>query len=290
MLKPVVEEAIGALLTYRNLPGRGSVDGVTELLRQRPSGRTLGVLNGADMVGAALAGELPLQPEEFTIFGRIVDSQQGLFTGKRGPGKGPRTVRDILQTDSTRTWGITGPGNFFSGVLIARILGIRPRFVADFQGPREAAEAAAAGKIDIVQLETATAMPSVLRQKLRPLATVGSKMTEQSKNRRDQIPRLADVADNIGAHSEDVVALRKLLDTGIVIAGPPHIPGVRARCIGDGIHKAMSSMAFKSVAIGARMPIAPLDSEAARKSIEQAASSAEKYKELWLKGLEELSP
>lgn len=290
MLEPFLEEEIGAEVVVENMPGAGGSIGMTNIYQARSNGRTIGILNAGGIIMAGIAGEVPFTVDEYSIFGRIVDTRQVIYVGKPAYDKGLRTIEDVLAVKQPLIWGVTGPASngFFGAAVLSNILGIKRRFLSGYPGSTEVVLAATKGEVDILEFTFSSVVSAVEAGDIVPVAIVGPKIPNHPIFKDKNIPTVVEVAKRIGANPEDALGAAQVTAAGRVIAGPPKIDPKLADCIGNGLYSAMASQGFKAIAEGARRPIDPIDAAEAREAMNQAAQAARKFKNVWEAAVKEL--
>lgn len=290
MLEPFAEEALGAEVVVENMPGAGGSIGMTKIFQSPSNGRTMGILNAGGIIMAGIAGEVPFTIDEYSIFGRIVDTRQAIYVGKSAYDKGIRTIEDVLKVKQPLIWGVTGPASngFFGSAVLSNILGIKRRFLSGYPGSTEVVLAATKGEIDLLEFTFSSVVSAVEAGDIFPVAVVGPKIPNHPIFKEKKIPTVVEVARQIGASPEDALGAAQVTAAGRVIAGPPKIKPELVQCISDGIYRAMTSPGFKSIAQGARRPIDPIDGAEAREAMKQAAQAARKFKGVWEAAVKEL--
>lgn len=283
MLKTVAEEAIGSQFSPKNVPARGGIEGMKELYNARPSGGTLGVLNAADAIVAGLAGAVPFEISEFTIFGRIIDTPQMVYAGRPAFTKGIKSLENVNAIQRPLEWGITNPGGFFAAAVLSDLLGIDANF-RRLRGSDEAAlEAAASGEVDLVVLNAQT---PAANGEIIPILALGPEAPAENSSAKHPAPLLADVVES--ADRAKALSLADISASGLMIAGPPHIPGLRTECIRDSFRAALQGSNLQALARAADKPIKPLAPEAAQELMHQAAQAAVPFQPIWVQALKRL--
>lgn len=287
MVKTVAEEAIGSQFNPMNVPAKGGIDGMTELFRARPSGRTLGMLNTADGIVAGLAGAVPFELTQFSIFGRIVDTPRAIYVGKSTFAKGIKNMEDAIRTRETLRWGITNPSSFFAAVLLNDLFGIKGNFTRiRGSSTQAAAEAAQRGEVDVLVLEIQSAR-TFENGEIFPILTLGPREPEDRVFEKYKVPMLGQFAKD-GQDVEKALSIARIVASGLIIAGPPHIPGVRERCVQAGFQKAITGDHMRALARTAGKPVAPLNGTATRKLIRNVLQDAAPFKAIWVEALKAL--
>ncbi|MFQ5683025.1 MAG: Bug family tripartite tricarboxylate transporter substrate binding protein [Candidatus Binatia bacterium] len=290
MLEPFAEEELGAEIVVENHPGAGGAIGMTKTFKSRANGRTLGILNAGGMVMAGVAGEVDFTVDQYTILGRLVDTRQVIFVGKPTYQRGIRTIEDVLKVKKPLIWGVTGPASngFFGAAVLSHVLGIKRKFLSGYPGSAETILGATKGEVDIIEFTFSSVTGAVEAGDVIPIALVGPKVPNHPIFKEKKIPTVMEIAKMVGANPDDALGAAQVTAAGRVLAGPPGIPPGLAKCLGDGLYRAMTRPGFRSIAKGARRPIDPINADEARKAMKQASNAARKFKPVWKKAVKEL--
>lgn len=290
MLEPFLEEQIGAEVVVENFPGAGGAIGHTKIFKSKPNGRTLGILNSGGLLMAGIAGEVDYTIDQYTILGRIVDTRQCIYVGKPSYDKGLRTIDDVLNSKKPVIWGVTGPtsNGFFGAAVFAHVLGINRKFLSGYAGSAETVLGATKGEVDLIEFTFSSVVSAVEAGDIIPIALIGPKVPDHQIFKEKKIPSVMEIAKKVGSDPDDALGAAQVTAAGRVIAGPPGIPDSLAKCLGDGVYKAMTHPGFKAVAKGARRPIDPINAAEARQAMVQASNAARKFKGVWEEAVKEL--
>lgn len=290
MLEPFVEDQIGAEVVVENVPGAGGGIGSTQIFKARPNGRTMGLLNAGGVVMAGIAGELDFTIDQYTIFGRVVDTRQVICVGKPAYEKGLKTIEDVMKAKGPLLWGATGPSSngFFGSAVFGHIFRINRKFVSGYPGSTEVTLAATKGEVDLIEFTFSSIQSAVEAGDVYPIAIVGPKIPDHPIFKEKKIPTVEEVAKMIGVDPDDALGAAEVTAAGRVIAGPPNIDAKLAKCIEEGVYRAMTHPGFKAIAKGARRPIDPINAKEARQAMQRATKAARKHKAIWEQAVKEL--
>lgn len=285
MIKTVAEDAIGSQFTPKNIPGKGAIEGITTLYNARPSGRTLGMFNSADLIVAELAGAVPFEIAQFSIFGRIVDTPRAVYVSKSAHARGITTIEDAIQVRKTLRWGITSPSNFFASAILNHLFGIKGEFVRIRGSVLDAAKAVQRENVELLVLEVGAAK-TVPGSELIPILALGPKVPNERVFQKYKVPMLGRLIK--GRDHDQALSMARITASGLLVAGPPHIPGMRGKCVELGFKKALKGSNLRAMARIAKKPIAPLDGEAATKLIRKVTPDGALFKSIWVEALKSL--
>jgi tripartite-type tricarboxylate transporter receptor subunit TctC len=290
MLEPFLEEQIGAEIVVENHPGAGGAIGHTKIFKSRPNGRTMGILNSGGLVMAGIAGELDFTIDQYTIFGRMVDTRQCIYVGKPAYERGFKTIQDVLNAKKPLIFGATGPSSngFFGASVFTHLFGIKRKFLSGYPGSTEVVLGATKGEVDLLEFTFSSVTGAVEAGDIIPIVLIGPNVPNHPIFKERKIPTVMEVARMVGADPDDALGAAQVTAAGRVIAGPPGIPASLTKCVGDGLYRAMTHPGFKAIAKGARRPIDPINAADARQAMEQASRAATKFKDVWKAAVAEL--
>jgi len=156
---------------------------------------------------AGIAGEVPFTVDEYTIFGRVVDTRQVIYVGKPAYDRGLRTIEDVLRVKEPLIWGVTGPASngFFGAAVLSNILGIKRRFLSGYPGSTEVVLAATKGEVDILEFTFSSVVSAVEAGDIVPIAIVGPKIPDHPVFKDGKIPTVVEVAKMVGSNPDDAL-------------------------------------------------------------------------------------
>ncbi len=287
LLAPPLENALGATIAIDNVSGAGGLIGARTLRDAPADGRTLGLINGAGLLGAALAGtsDVPAPDRDFTVLGRVQQDRHAWFTGPDSP---IRSIEDLApdQRDQPVIVAVLGAGStlFISGATVSRILGIEAVFLAGHKGTKAARMALLRGEIDVMSLSFGSARRHVEAGRMRPVLQIADRPIADHSSLAG-VPLLggpdgvaARWAERSGRDPEEAMrlsaALAAMLAAGRLVAAPAGLSPATADCLGEALQVAMASPEFTEPVARAGQTLDPAGATIAAESIVAAAVAA----------------
>lgn len=166
--------ATGATFVIENRPGAAGSIGMTQIMRAKPDGYTLGYGNINTLaVNPALFNKLPYDAnKDFVAVGRMFDVYNLLVVSADSPA---RSAADLIELAKSRPGGLSygaagiGSSGHMGGELFKHMAGIDTMFVP-YNGDPASLSDLAGGRIDYSFTNASVAWPLVQSGKLRALA------------------------------------------------------------------------------------------------------------------------
>lgn len=268
LLEPHLEEMLQAEIVPENMPGAGGIVAATALMRSRPDGLTLGILNAPGLLVANLTGETPAPDPatDLTILARIVRNSIALF----GSGQSPlRSCSDLMAEAALRPiiFGVSEVGSttFVVSAVASYLLGIRAEFIAGYAGSRETSLALMRGEVDIAAFTFESVQDRIESRDLRPLLQISSTRLATHPS-LERVPllggpegmaarRAIETGRDPHRAEEEAEALIGLARTGILVGAPPGLRDEMFRCLEELLHQTLESAGFKEAAARAGRPL-----------------------------------
>jgi tripartite-type tricarboxylate transporter receptor subunit TctC len=246
LIEPYLEKALCAQITVKNYPGAGGLVGAQYILNSAPDGRTIGIINGAGLLAASIAGEqnAPNPAEDFTILCRIARSQHVWATGKDSP---LHTIEDVFVTGRERPiiFGTRDVGSlsFFNMSLTSHLIGLDIEIVPGYMSSSAGVLAVIRGEVDLVAYNFDSVRGHFERDDIRPLLQIADNGIS-SHPALDDVPVLGG-ADGVAAERarlrgqdvdealNEITNLISLIGAGRLIVAPPGMDGE----LSDGLEK-----------------------------------------------------
>jgi tripartite-type tricarboxylate transporter receptor subunit TctC len=261
LIEPFYERALGAEIVVVTEPGNGGIVGATKLRDAAPDGRTVGILNGAGLFVAAVAGEenSPNPARDFSVLGRLGRSRPLITAAASSRIK---SIEDVLELQKSRpiVCGVSGRASNSLTVfaICEHLLGLRLDYIAGFAGSRESVLAGLRGEIDLQSSNLDSLQQAINQGDLRPLLQVADAPINDDPSLKD-VPVLggphgwaARRAPELGRESKQAISdARGFVDlsgAGIVVAAPKGLPGELLACMRTHLYNAASSTDFQSAA------------------------------------------
>jgi tripartite-type tricarboxylate transporter receptor subunit TctC len=251
-----------ANVVVKNVPGAGGKIGFMEMVRSKPDGYTLAILDPADVAVLQVSGQVEgVDILKLSWLGRLDKLPDLLTVSSKSGFKAPKD----MQSRPVRFAGI-GPGVTFRSSVIAKGLGVDARFIS-YDGTSPASIAAIQGDIDafVVNWVSATRMVETSEGKLVPMFVAASEKVDQIK----QIP----CASDLGIKVEESV-----LGYSHILVGPANLPPEVVHNWNDVLAKTFADQAWADQMNKAKYPPSPLTGEPLTSGIAKTLKATQELK------------
>ena len=207
---PFIAKHLGKKFTVvvKNVPGAGGKIGLIEMVRSKPDGHTVAVVDPADIAVLEVAGQMKeIEITKLSWLGRLDRLPDLMVVGVKSGYKTPADMKG----KPVRFAGI-GAGVTFRTAVIAKAIGCDPRFIS-YDGTSPASIATMQGDIDsfVVNWVSSMRMVRANEGKLLPFFVAASERVADIKN----VP----CAKDYGLTLEESV-----LGYSHILVGPPNLP------------------------------------------------------------------
>lgn len=254
----------GVNVLPQNLPGAGGRRGSATVYRADPDGATLGIFNLPGFVLPSVLGEkVDYDLRKMSWIGRLELQNYVLLVA----GSSDIHTIDDLKSQKTLSFLSTGYGSsvLAAAQITAKALGLmdkHPLFLTGYQGTADYLVALIRGDGNVALAPVSTADKYIEAGDLRALAVSG----EESQLKG--VPTFA----RAGYPSLTPLNVQR------AIAGPPGMAPALLATLRAAFQRAVADPAFRSVAVKARMDLAPLDGDKTAVEVNQSYSFYENFK------------
>jgi len=165
-----------ASVVVKNVPGAGGKIGLIEMVRSKPDGHTIAVVDPADVAVLQVGGQLKeIELAKLSWLGRLDKLPDLLVVSVKAGLKSPADMRG-----KTIRFAAIGPGVTFRSAVVAKGIGCEPRFVS-YDGTSPASIATMQGDIDAFMVNWVSSMRMVRANegKLLPMFVAASERVSQ---------------------------------------------------------------------------------------------------------------
>lgn len=263
---PYIEKHLGkkASVVVKNVPGAGGKIGLIEMVRSRPDGHTIAVVDPADVSVLQVSGQLKeMDLLKFSWLGRLDALPDLLVVGVKSGFKTPGDMKG-----KTIRFAAIGPGVTFRTAVVARGIGCEPRFVS-YDGTSPASIATMQGDIDAFMVNWVSSMRMVRANegKLLPLFVAASERISQIK----EVP----TSKELGLHLEESV-----LGYSHILVGPANVPAEAKRAWEETLNKVFSDPEWVAQMNKAGYPPSGLTGEKLFSGVSATLSATGKFKDV----------
>jgi tripartite-type tricarboxylate transporter receptor subunit TctC len=175
---PYIEKHLAkkASVVVKNVPGAGGKIGLIEMVRSKPDGHTIAVVDPADVAVLQVGGQLKeIELAKLSWLGRLDKLPDLLVVSVKAGLKSPADMRG-----KTIRFAAIGPGVTFRSAVVAKGIGCEPRFVS-YDGTSPASIATMQGDIDAFMVNWVSSMRMVRANegKLLPMFVAASERVSQ---------------------------------------------------------------------------------------------------------------
>jgi tripartite-type tricarboxylate transporter receptor subunit TctC len=220
MLAPRFERLTGATVIVENRPGGGGLTALNQLVRDKPDGLSMMMLNGESAVLSQLTNQpgVAFDMEKVSIYGRVA-LEQHLFLVRPGFAG---TVGEIASSGRKIKFAATGRvdnmGDY--AAITCEALGLNCQIITGYKGSKEAALAVMNGEVDALTISDGSGVEYSEGGRTRAIACIGR---ERSKLRAD-LPTLYESFPFSASRKWWLDFRLAIKEFGRVVVGPPDLP------------------------------------------------------------------
>ncbi len=251
-------------VVVKNVPGAGGKIGLMEMVRAKPDGHTIAVIDPADVAILQVGGQLEgVDLKKLTWLGRLDKLPDLLTVSAKSGFKTPADMKG-----KTVRFASIGSGVAFRSAVIAKGLGVEPKFIS-YDGTSPASIAAAQGDIDAFVVNWSSAMRAVNANegKLVPMFVAASERVPQIKD----VPSMKDLGLNL---EESVLGYSHILTAPAGVS--PEIKKIWE----ETMNKVFNDQEWKDQMDKAKYPPAPLSGDKLNAEVMKTLEGAEKFKDI----------
>lgn len=263
---PYIEKHLGkkASVVVKNVPGAGGKIGLIEMVRSRPDGHTIAVVDPADVSVLQVSGQLKeMDLLKFSWLGRLDALPDLLVVGAKSGFKTPGDMKG-----KTIRFAAIGPGVTFRTAVVAKGIGCEPRFVS-YDGTSPASIATMQGDIDAFMVNWVSSMRMVRANegKLIPMFVAASERISQIK----EVPS----SKELGLNLEESV-----LGYSHILVGPANVPAEVKKVWEETLNKVFSDPEWMAQMNKAGYPPSGLTGEKLFSGVSATLSATGKFKDV----------
>jgi tripartite-type tricarboxylate transporter receptor subunit TctC len=283
LLETSFESATGTEIVILNEPGGGGLLGAAQLRDAAPDGRTLGIVNGFGLLHTAVSSSEPYPnpAHDFDILGKLQRRQYVVVTGASS---NLHHMTDLFARQRERPLVVGLVGIASSQVLIfaalESMLGLKPKYVAGYQGSREAVLGVMRGETDLAGAEYESVQSSVESGELRVLLQVSNGPIADAAGLANAVwlggkdGAAMSRASEIGADPRDAQIKAEgfidLVGIGVLAAAPRGLPADLLACLRARLQSALESREFTEKTKAARRSVDFMSGDRAQAEIAAA--------------------
>jgi len=225
MLAPSFEKKTGATVVIENRPGGGGLTALNQLVREKPDGLAMMMLNGE----AAIMAQLTKQPgvsfdmTKVANLARVAHEQHFVLVNPNMP----NSLKEIIASGKPVKFSATGRidnlGDY--AAVLCETLKMNCQIIAGYKGSKEAGLAVMNGEVDALAISDGSGNDYAQGGKTKVIATIGNERSEFK-------PDIATVYEQFKLTPDQkwLMDFRLAIkDYGRVMVGPPGMPADRLK-------------------------------------------------------------
>lgn len=178
MLAPLFEKRTGATVVVENKPGGGGMTATNQLVRGKPDGLTMQVLNGESAIMWQLIKQTGVAYDmtKVSVLGRIQEEPHVMIVNP----KLPDTLKDIVAKGEKIKFTATRPvdnlGDY--AAVVCEALQMNCQIITGYKGSKEAGLAVMNGEADALTISESSGLNYAQGGKTKVVVTIGQKRSE----------------------------------------------------------------------------------------------------------------
>jgi tripartite-type tricarboxylate transporter receptor subunit TctC len=224
MLAPHFEKRTGATVVVENKPGGGGMTALNQLVRGKPDGLSMQVLNGESSIMWQLAKQTGVAYDmtKVGMLGRIQEEPHFMIVHP----KLPDTLKEIAAAGQklkfTATRRIDNLGDY--AAVVCEALKLNCQIITGYKGSKEAGLAVMNGEADALTISESSGFNYATGGRTKIVVTIGHKRSELMPN----MPTIYEMFPSMKAEDKWWIDFRLGVKAiGRCIIGPPGIPADR---------------------------------------------------------------
>jgi tripartite-type tricarboxylate transporter receptor subunit TctC len=253
LIAPYLAEELGADVTVENRPGAGGLLQLNTLWTAEPDGTTIGIVNGAGVIGTELGGApgIEYDLENFSWLGRLAGEDRLLSINPDLPYE---SASELVGLEEPFRFSATGPGGgtFNDGALSCEVFEMTDcDVVTGFDGSEESRLAVTAGEVSGIVTTADSVLGDVNAGDHRAMALVANEEVEDFPG----VPTYADIEGLSEEGVEIAEAMVAIAEAGRSLAAPPDMDDELLNYLVQAIENVLTSEEFLAAAEEQDRPI-----------------------------------
>jgi tripartite-type tricarboxylate transporter receptor subunit TctC len=251
MLAPHFEKKTGATVVVDNRPGGGGLTALNQLMREKPDGLAMMMLNGE----SAILGQITKQPgvsfdmAKVTNLARVAHEQHFLLVNPTMPDK----LQDIIASGKPVKFSATGRvdnlGDY--AAVLCETLKMNCQIITGYKGSKEAGLAVMNGEVDALAISDGSGNDYAQGGKTKVIAAIGNARSEF----RPDVPTVYEQF-TLPPEQKWLMDFRLTIkDYGRVMVGPPGMPADRLKYLQQVWREILTDPAIQQEAANNNRPL-----------------------------------
>lgn len=224
MLAPFFEKHTGATVVVENKPGGGGMTATNQLVRGKPDGLTMQVLNGESAIMWQLVGEtgVAYDMSKVSILAGIQHEPHFMLVNPKLPDSLKEIVASGKKVKFVATRRVDNLGDY--AAVLCEALKMNCQIITGYKGSKGASLAMMSGEADALTISESSGLRYASGGRAKIIATIGHERSEFEPN----MPTVFEMFPNMTAAQKWWIDTRlKAKTTGRCLIGPPAIPAAR---------------------------------------------------------------
>jgi len=251
MLAPHFEKKTGATVVVDNRPGGGGLTALNQLVREKPDGLAMMMLNGE----SAILGQITKQPgvafdmAKVSNLARVAHEQHFLLVGPNMPD----SLKDIIASGKPVKFSATGRvdnlGDY--AAVLCETLKMNCQIITGYKGSKEAGLAVMNGEVDALAISDGSGNDYAQGGKTKVIATIGNDRSEFK-------PDIATVYEQFKLTPDQkwLMDFRLAIkDYGRVMVAPPDMPADKLKYLQQVWREILTDPAVMEEAAKSKRPL-----------------------------------
>ena len=251
MLAPHFEKRTGATVVVENRPGGTGLTALNQLVRAKPDGLAMMMLNGEGALMAQITRQavVSFDMTKVTNYGRVTDEQH-LFLVRPGL---PDSLKDIVASGMRLKFSATGrPDNLGDyAAVVCEALQMNCQIITGYKGSKEAGLAVMNGEVDALTISEGSGVDYSQGGRTKVIAAIGLKRSEL----RPDVPTLYEMFQLSPERKWWLDFRLGIKSYGRTIVGPPGMPADRAQYLQKIWSEILSDPAVRAEGAKTQRPI-----------------------------------
>jgi tripartite-type tricarboxylate transporter receptor subunit TctC len=284
LMAPYLAEELGADVTVENMPGAGGLLQMNNLWVAEPDGTTIGIVNGAGVIGSELGGApgIEYELENFSWLGRIAGEERVLSVNADVPYE---SAAELVGLEEPFRFSATGPGGgtYNDAALSCEAFEMTDcEVVTGFDGSEESRLAVTAGEVDGVVTTADSVLGDVEAGDHRALALVAEEELEEFPD----VPIYAEIEGLSDDGRAIVDSMVGIASAGRSLAAPPDMDQELYEYLVQAVENVLTSEDFIADAEAQDRPIGYQTPEEYLEVVRAALDAPESVRAILAEGVE----
>jgi tripartite-type tricarboxylate transporter receptor subunit TctC len=220
MLAPYFEKLTGATVVVENKPGGGGTTSLNQLVRTKPDGLTMQMLNGEGMIMAQLTKRagVAFDMAKVSIYGRVAEEPHFFLVNPKFPGTLKEIVASGVKLKFSANSRVDNLGDY--AAITCEALKMNCQIITGYKGSKEAGLAVMNGEVDALTISEGSGIAYATGGKTKIVATIAHKRSEM----RPDIPTVYEMFKLTPEQKWWFDFRLGIKASGRMVIGPPDMP------------------------------------------------------------------